>query len=276
MSSTFVCTTEEIETFKGKIGAMAGSEGFYVAWATDPAAIAAMVPAPLKPTAPIVISYIADIGEPNFAGPYREAAICVPVLNGETPGIIMPSILVTGPGRDNAMVSGRLTYSMPKSQADEIELSREGDKVHGSITRRGVKFFELDGTVGSYNDPAGEKMFGGNQPGARKPGTDFFVRPQLNQGADGHMSFDDFELVTLTTATTYESWEPMSAEVKLADSDCDPWAALPVAKVLGGGWAKFGIDLLGVTDSQKLTDDEAEAALPKVMKGIFDPEFYTD
>lgn len=103
---SFVATPEEVEYFNHQMSRMVNNEGLYIAWLVDPKALEEMVPAPLKPAGPLVMAYISEMGS-NFSQRYREAALIVPVTYGDQSGSILPEILLTDAGGDNAMFAGR-------------------------------------------------------------------------------------------------------------------------------------------------------------------------
>lgn len=252
---SFNKTTEEIDHFKKTPNWMRNCEGVYAAWATDPAALAAVLPKPLKMVAPVCISYVADIAEPNFCVRYKEAALMTPVMNNGKPGIYTIAMLLED--GDNATFMGRDVLSIPKKNADSIVVERGGSQFSAKVTRMGIDLLEFKGKMGEYNDPdmAG-KLFGSREPGMPVEGINFFCKFALNQDENGVASFSNVAMIDSHTQMIYHSWENASVDITLKPSVDDPWASLPCLKPLGAGWARFDLGLLGVVGSEPVEDIE--------------------
>ena len=67
-------------------------EGIWLAWATDPAAVQAMLPPAVEFAAPVVLSYIVK-ADTKFAGKYNEAAMIIPCVYQGKPSAILQSLL---------------------------------------------------------------------------------------------------------------------------------------------------------------------------------------
>ena len=72
---SFLSTPEEISRFTAP-SIMNNQEGIYMAYLTDPAAIARLLPPPLKPFAvPVVTLSVCHIHNPSFADDYYETIL---------------------------------------------------------------------------------------------------------------------------------------------------------------------------------------------------------
>lgn len=92
---SFITAPEEMPNF-GKISLMKNQEGIYLAYLTDPAAIAKVLPAPLKPfSVPVVTVSVCHVKEPTFADDYYEAILGVYCTYGTQLGLY-PIGLVLG------------------------------------------------------------------------------------------------------------------------------------------------------------------------------------
>jgi acetoacetate decarboxylase len=81
--------------------------------------------------------------ETDFQHPFEEALVMVPVRVDETLGNYIPYIYVT---TDEALIPGREIAGFPKKLA-EIEWGRDGDRIHGSVTRWGKRILSIEGRV---------------------------------------------------------------------------------------------------------------------------------
>ena len=113
---TYARTSEEVQRMYSTVGQMDNCEGLFASWATDPAALKAVLPEPLAMMAPVVTVYSVNVYDANFASPYREAALIIPVLCNGTPGLYPVSFMLEG--ADNAVFVGRDQLGMPKKNAD--------------------------------------------------------------------------------------------------------------------------------------------------------------
>ena len=79
----------------------------------------------------------------EFQHPFNEAMVMVPVQVDGTVGTYIPYIYVN---TDEALIPGREIAGFPKKLAD-VEWSRDGDRVVGSVTRWGKKILAFEGQV---------------------------------------------------------------------------------------------------------------------------------
>lgn len=268
---TFVKTHEEVEHFKTNVNWMNDCEGVYAAWATDPAALANVLPKPLKPAFPVIISYVIEAPNNNFSVPYREIALMTPVMKGDKPGLYTIAMMLDG--SDNAVAMGRDVLSIPKKNADAITVKRDGDKIKACGTRMGIDVIQIEATIGDFNDPMGAQLFGSRKAGEVAESMSYFYKFKIDQNAKGECIINDVNILDCHMQTKYQSWENAAVNVKLTTSESDPWAELPCLKPLGGGWSKFDLGLLGVVGTEAVTDD-LDNVIPRLIASRFDAQAY--
>lgn len=245
-------------------------EGIWLAWETDPEAVAAALPPVLQFAAPIVMAYIVK-ADTEFAGAYNEACMIVPCAYEGRPGAIQLSILLEGPGAPMASCMGREMAGMPKKACDSIIVEKNGDTAHGAIIKDGVTLLDCSLKLGSYNTPAGEQMFGANVPGNVVKNDTFLLKYDLEQADDGHMYFDNGRVLVTHSNSEYEYWMPASAEVTLTPCNNAPWASLPVKQVLAAGFGKYKMD--GFT-TERIGDMDTEENMPWLLKARYDDKLF--
>ncbi len=114
-------------------------------FSTTMEAIENVLPPPLElPSAPLGSVYVAEFHKSSFCPPYNEAAIFVSCEYKGISGSYCLSMPVTN---DIAMIGGREIYGYPKKIAEQIEVTRNGDRVTGMCVRRGVPIIEIDATI---------------------------------------------------------------------------------------------------------------------------------
>jgi acetoacetate decarboxylase len=119
-----------------------GAEMLLVAFRTDPAVIAEVLPKPLEvPADPIAMAFVARYPETNFGLTYNEGALMVPAaFKGEAGGYCLAMPV----DDDMAMVGGRERHGFPKKLADEITLHRDRGYATGSVVRRGEEILHIE------------------------------------------------------------------------------------------------------------------------------------
>ncbi|MGW4564280.1 acetoacetate decarboxylase family protein [Streptomyces sp. NPDC004561] len=188
------------------------STGVVAVWETDPDAVAAVLPPPLKPTgSPLVrvnISEVALPGHPLGAGSFAVAA-----AHGTVEGwypLVMPMT------HERALTGGREVFGEPK-KLGEVTVERDGRDVRASLTRHGVTFVEVCGTV------AGDLPL--PEPARR---TDFYFK--FLPAVDGSGFDTDPVLVHCVRHEKVRRLERVTGEVVLRESPYDPVADLPVLR----------------------------------------------
>ncbi|MFJ1970444.1 acetoacetate decarboxylase family protein [Streptomyces sp. NPDC087903] len=225
------------------------STGVVALWETDPDALAAVLPPPLKPTGrPLVRVNISQVDLPGQvlgAGSFAVSAAHDGV-DGWYP-LVMPMTL------ERALIGGREVFGEPK-KLGEVTVERDGLVVRASLARHGIAFVEVRGAAaGELPLPA---------PNLR---TDFYFK--FLPAVDGSGFDADPVLVHCVRNERVRRLERVTGDVVLRESMYDPVADLPVRR------------LLGITIGEKTSDQRgrvaervaAEALLPYIHQRYDDP-----
>jgi acetoacetate decarboxylase len=120
---------------------------------TDPAVAAAVVPRPLvvgpRPEVCVTFSHVAMELGPGVTFEIGSAIFGVRASYDGTDGIWLLTMPMTA---EQAVVPGRETYGEPKKIA-AIDFTADGDRVAAKVTRMGVSYLEVEGTLGASLGP---------------------------------------------------------------------------------------------------------------------------
>jgi acetoacetate decarboxylase len=197
------------------VGAWATS--LVAVYETDPDVLASVLPPPITPRADahvkVTIASV-DLGRPGLP-PFGAGSFSVAASHEGTEGwyaLLMPMTT------EQSVIGGRETFGEPK-KLGQVALERDGDRVHGAITRLGTTIAELTGTVGAPIEVV---------DGTR---TDFYFKFLLAPDGKG---FDDEPSLVYChrDETTREASVVDDAELVLRDSRFDPVADLPVRRLV--------------------------------------------
>lgn len=188
---------------------------------TDPELIAAVLPRPLEPPAdPLVRATVAQVtidGRAPFGAGYFAVRARHEGTEGEYP-LVMPMTT------EQAVIGGRETFGEPK-KLGQVDLSRDGDRVRGTMARLGVTFVEIRGDVAERLEPPPERTK-----------TDFYFKFLLSPDGKG---FDtEPSLVYCHKTEQSRTYERVDGEVILRESHFDPVADLPVRRLREIVWAE--------------------------------------
>ncbi|MDR3308105.1 MAG: acetoacetate decarboxylase family protein [Coriobacteriales bacterium] len=269
---SFVKTDKEMAYVQDGANAawMKNCEGLYVAWSADAAILAKVVPAPLKLAAPLVIAYVIETHNPTFSTAYKEAALLIPVTNGDKGGNYSVALLLTG--SDNPVTTGREEFGIPKKNASAIELRRLGDKAYATVERMGVQILDIEVELGNYNTEMGANVFGNRVLNEFIDGVSYFHKFDIDQDSQCNVSFSNLRLINVRSCLRYHTWEPGAAQVELKPSINDPWAELAVLQPLGAAWATFDLGLLGCQEQIALSN--IDEVIPRLIAGRYDSPFF--
>jgi acetoacetate decarboxylase len=230
------------------------STGVVALWESDPDAVAAVLPPPLKPTGrPLVrvnISKVQLPGYPLGAGSFAVAAAHDGV-EGWYP-LVMPMT------HERALTGGREVFGEPK-KLGEVVVDREGLVVRASLARHGIAFVEVRGAV-TERLPLPE-------PGRK---TDFYFK--FLPAVDGSGFDTEPVLVHCVRHEKVRKLERITGDVVLRESMYDPVADLPVRR------------LVEITLGEKTSDQrgkvvervDAQALLPYIHQRYDDPRQILD
>jgi acetoacetate decarboxylase len=186
---------------------------------TDPAVAAAVVPRPLVPAAKpevcVTFSHVSmEIG-PGVTFEIGSAIFGVRASYDGAEGIYLLTMPMTA---EQAVVPGRETYGEPKKIA-AIDFKAEGDRVSARVTRMGVTYLEVEGTLG---ESLGAREF---------QETAYCVKafPSCERGK----GFDQEPLlVRLNWHHKQEQVHRVTGALTLRESAFDPVVDLPVRKLV--------------------------------------------
>lgn len=184
---------------------------------TDPEVVAAVLPPPLTPTdEPLVRVTVASVDIGRGLPPFGAGTFAVQAAHE---GVVGNYPLVMPMSTEQSVIGGRETFGEPKKLA-EVTLERDGDRVVGRVTRLGVTFIEVAGTVASRPEdgpPETERV-------------DFYLK--FLPAPDGKGFDAEPSLVYCRRTETTRSLATVDGEVTLRESRFDPVVDLPVRRLV--------------------------------------------
>jgi len=186
---------------------------------TDPAIAAAVVPRPLVPAARpevcVTFSHVAMELGPGVTFEIGSAIFGVRASYDGAEGIYLLTMPMTA---EQAVIPGRETYGEPKKIA-AIEFTAEGERVAARVTRMGVAYLEVEGTLGASLGP---RRF-------TEHGYCVKALPSCERGK----GFDQEPLlVRLDWEHEHERVQRVEGALTLRESAFDPVADLPVRRIV--------------------------------------------
>jgi len=186
---------------------------------TDPDIVAAVLPPPLspgrRPEVGVTISQVAIHFAPGFDVSIGAAIFGVRAVYEGIEGLYMITMPMTTEG---AVVGGRETYGEPKKLA-EIAFDWDAEVISASVTRHGVAYLEVKGTLG---EPLGAREF-------TEYAYCFKCLPALERSKA--LEFDPL-LVRLEWHHAVSTARRMEGEVILRESMFDPVVDVPVRRLV--------------------------------------------
>lgn len=235
---SFMVSKEELSNF-GKVSLMDDQEGVYISYLSDPAAIARILPPPLKPFAlPVVTLSICHVNNPTFADDYYEAILGVYAMYQDKLGLYPVGLVLGGAGAEMAVQLGRDNGSIPKKLGAEFVIRRNGDEVRASVTRRGTQLVDATLKMGEYNSPLMVPLYQAPADGKQVFGGGFYFHLDRMPDTNGISEFKNGALLMNQCEYNYKTWEPAFANLSLKSSIDDPWSELPINTIIGGGYSK--------------------------------------
>lgn len=264
---SFRVASEEVGEF-GKVSLMDNQEGIYLAYLTDPAAIARLLPPPLKPfSMPVVTLSVCHVNNPTFADDYYEAILGVYATYKTTLGLYPLGLVLGGPGAEMAVQCGRDNGSIPKKLGAEFVIRRNGDTVTADVTRRGTQLVKASMKLGEYNSPLTHVLYQGPGAGRQTFGGGFYYHFDREPDENGVAHFRNGALLMNQCEYNYQSWEPGFASLELASSIDDPWAELPINTIIGGAYSKNSLLVHKLNLAENL---DADTIIPYLLTGRYD------
>lgn len=264
---SFRISKEEVPSF-GKVSLMDNQEGLYISYLTDPAAIARILPPPLKPfSMPVVTLSICHVNNPSFADDYYEAILGVYATYGKTLGLYPVGLVLGGPGAEMAVQCGRDNGSIPKKLGAEFVIRKNGDTVTAGVTRRGTQLVEATLKLGEYNSPLTAALYQFPAAGKQVFGGGFYFHFDREPDENGVSYFRNGALLGNLCEYNYQAWEPGIASMNLKSSIDDPWAELPINTIVGGAYSKNSLLVHKLNLLEKV---EADDVIPYLLTGRYD------
>ena len=264
---SFVVPREDLANF-GKLSLMKNQEGAYVAYLTDPAAIARVLPAPLKPfSIPVVTLSVCHVKEPTFADDYYEAILGVYATYGQQLGLYPLGLVLGGPGAEMAVQCGRDNGSIPKKLGAEFVLRRHENAITVGVARRGTQLVDLTMELGQYNSPMTAALYQFPAAGKKTFGGGFYYHFDRQPDEAGVPHFMNGCLLQNLCEYNYHTWEPGQAALTLRSSIDDPWAELPINTIVGGAWSSNDLLVHKLTLAERL---DTQDFIPYLLTGRYD------
>ncbi|MFD7528360.1 acetoacetate decarboxylase family protein [Streptomyces sp. NPDC059849] len=226
------------------------STGVVALWESDPDAVAAVLPPPLRPAErPLVRASISTVELPGY--PLGAGSVAVAAVHDGHEGwypLVMPMT------HERALIGGREVFGEPK-KLGEVTVERDGLVVRAALARHGIAFVEVRGAVSGslpLPEPAGK--------------LDFYFK--YLPAVDGEGFDSDPVLVHCTRHEKVRRLERISGDVVLRESVYDPVADLPVRRLVELTIGEKTSDQRG----RAVAEVSAEALLPYIHQRYDDPQ----
>jgi acetoacetate decarboxylase len=206
----------------------ADAEIVTLVYATDPNAIAGLLPNILTVGTPAIASLVVGKYPTSPFGPYLEALQMVSCQYNGTNLLYMARMFVTS---DAAMAAGREIWGFPK-KIGNIELDVTNGAIHALVERpAGVKICEVTAQVGASLDPKTLPPAPLAATLRMLPGPALAAAPVV------------VELVTLPATPFDAVWTATNWTCAFGQSTEDPWQSLPIAAQIAATYTKTGFTL---------------------------------
>ena len=265
---SFVIPKEQMSNF-AKVSHMRGQEGIYLAYLTQPEAIAKILPPPLQPfSIPVGTLSVCHIKDPTFADNYYETILGVYCTYQGQLGMYPISLLLGGEGAEMATQLGRDNSAIPKKLGAEFVIRKNDGKVSVQVARRGSEIVNVEMTLGSYNHPLTHMLYQAPAAGKQTAGSGYYFHFDRLPDENGVWRFTNTGLIRNIVNYDYESWTPGFVDkLELNSSLDDPWGCLPINTIVGGAYAENN---LLITALQYLEDVPADVLMPMIMPAWYD------
>ncbi|MFP3154539.1 acetoacetate decarboxylase family protein [Lachnospiraceae bacterium ZAX-1] len=264
---SFISTAKDIENH-GKISLMGNQEGLNLAFLSDRAVIAKLLPPPLKPyPIPIVTLSVMHIQNPSFAEDYYETILGAYALCNGQLGAYTISLLLGGNGQEMATQMGRDKSGIPKKLGAEFSIVKNGDVVTASVSRKGVQIVDAKLKLGEYNSPLTDVVFQAARAGKKTGGMGFYYLFDCAPNAEGKTKFLNPKLCGSVCEYSYHKWEPGFATLKTYSSVDDPWAELPIRTIIGGAYTNNDLQIV---KTLLMANPKIEEVLPYLLQARYD------
>jgi acetoacetate decarboxylase len=186
---------------------------------TDPKLITAVIPEPLKPTDKpevcVTFSHVSMHISPELTIEIGSAIFGVRAFYDGVEGTYLLTMPMT---TEQAVVPGRETFGEPKKIA-QIDFEKDGDRVKASVSRMGMTYLSVEGTVGKE---LGSREF-----------TEFGYCHKAQPSCEQGKAFDqDPLLVRLEWKHKHSQANELDGTLTLGESPFDPVADLPIRRMV--------------------------------------------
>ena len=221
-----------------------GAEKLWVTFLTDPKAVTAILPRPLRADGePLARAFVARYPETNFGVTYNEGALFLAAKYRGERGWYCLSMPVDN---DTAMIGGREQLGFPKKMAERITLDRDGPHIAGSVIRNGVELLRIEG---QFADPQLPGIQAAGVPAVDPDGRPcekvvsflFKYFPAADGGPLGHSP----ELIRQVTLYRPRPGQLTgTAKIELTSTTSDPLGEIPVHQIIAAGYGVFDNTML--------------------------------
>ncbi len=190
-------------------------------WRTDPAAMAFLLPPPLRATGDVVCVHIYKMNDTDWLGPYAEANVMFGAALGDRMGAYSPYLVLSS---DIGVAHGREVHGQPK-KLGLPSLEARGDLFVGTVARNGIDV--ITGTL-----PYKQRAVTAD---ALKPHFDYATNINLKavDHIDGRPAIRQLTARKLAEVVVHEAWEG-PCTVDLRGNAQLPVSRLPVLEPLRG------------------------------------------
>ncbi len=253
MKSKYVKTEEEIKDFLAIYASpkFVDVTALFFLYETKPGAIAAMLPPPLEPVGPpIVTVQNVSVARSNCVSAFNGTGVWIPCRHN---GLVGAHCVHMAMDTDQAIIFGRELMGEPKKYA-RTSLVREGARVEAHVERFGKEYITV---LGELNGPA-------NIDDMPKESDLFYFK--FFPACDGSgLEFDPILLKTHFTLR-YNSLEQGIGGIKCLPSDHDFLSELEVVRSVGLFYGNVDID----ARSERIATVPAKDFLPYAFGKVDD------
>ncbi len=265
---SFVKTREEIAASRDIPSTYANKKTLNFSWAIDEQLYKKLLPPGLEPTYPIVSGFVSVFTHAGFLLPaYREGALFLACAANGVPGVYCLAMPIEGEN-EMGVFAGREMYSYPKKMA-KVEFWRRGDEFQASITRNGVKFFEIKAEIGPGNFPDAETWMPAPPLNTKMEGPVYLLDYKLecvgyDEAPSRNMTMNNIKLFAQNNREVVYTYDRLKiTELNFQPSEDDPWCELQPTQIIGASYTLMDTTMLGTKLVKEYkTPEEIDAVIP--------------
>ena len=241
--------------------------GFQFCFLTEEDAVRNMLPPHFEFVAPFLMGYIVEMRRPGYGAPYMESCLGVLAKYNDVVGMHCLALHLHGPGADCGPYLFGHNCTIPKKQAEDITVSRVGNRVNAKIIRHGVAIWDMDLAFdGAYNDEQmGLATLGdGTNIGVPTESVGWYHPYEVIPNEDGSTTITDLKLCGLNISTTLSHIEKGKIlRFETASTEDDPLGEIKMLKPFGASWQVTSECIMRSSDIYANLDPEV--SLPRLM-----------